>query len=202
MSEKVKAIDKRTVRTKMAIKEALAELLATKDIDSINVVDISQIAGISRKTFYYYYQGIWELVDEIEKEITDVLLNAITSIDFRKAIHNPSMLLAPISEFFSGSKGFYRKLIQNDHNFKIWDTILVAMKKKAKATFQNLVNINENDFNLMIEFYLDGLFGAFKTWTASEDQSEINHASALLSHLIFEGVSSSILPGVLEKGLF
>ena len=57
-------MDKRILKTKRAIKNAYAELLSYKNINDITIKDIADGANISRKTFYFYYQGIWEIDEE------------------------------------------------------------------------------------------------------------------------------------------
>ena len=60
--------DRRVIRTKQAIHKALTELLEQKDIADITVSELAQTAAISRKTFYNYYNTIYEVLDEIENE--------------------------------------------------------------------------------------------------------------------------------------
>ena len=61
--------DRRVARTKRAIYSAFAQLLSERDIDDITISDIVNIADINRKTFYNYYSGIYDLLNEIEDNI-------------------------------------------------------------------------------------------------------------------------------------
>lgn len=51
--------DMRCIKTKKAIKNALANLMTEKDISQITVTDISELAMINRKTFYAHMWGIF-----------------------------------------------------------------------------------------------------------------------------------------------
>ena len=53
--------------TQKAIIETFMRLLEQKPLDKITVKDIIEECEISRGTFYYYYQDIPALVDEIFK---------------------------------------------------------------------------------------------------------------------------------------
>ncbi|MBQ1891706.1 MAG: TetR/AcrR family transcriptional regulator, partial [Firmicutes bacterium] len=66
-------MDRRVIKTKRAIKKAFFALLVEKDLNDISVTDISRIAEINRKTFYNYYTGVFQLVDELENEILSKL---------------------------------------------------------------------------------------------------------------------------------
>lgn len=51
--------------TKRVIREAFLQLLNEKTLSKITVKDITDRCGINRNTFYYHYQDIPELVEEI-----------------------------------------------------------------------------------------------------------------------------------------
>ena len=61
--------DRRVLKTKRAIRNALAQLLVEKELDEITVKDVADTADINRKTFYNYYTGIHQVIDEIESGI-------------------------------------------------------------------------------------------------------------------------------------
>ena len=52
-------------RTKNAIRQSFMELLAERSIDKITIGDIAQRSEITRNAFYYYYQDIYALVEDI-----------------------------------------------------------------------------------------------------------------------------------------
>lgn len=49
--------------TKLALELSLKRLLLNKPLDKITVTDIAQDCGISRMTFYYHFQDIYDLVE-------------------------------------------------------------------------------------------------------------------------------------------
>lgn len=51
--------------TKQAIVRSFLELLDEEPFDRITVTQIAQRCGISRNTFYYHYQDIFSLVDDM-----------------------------------------------------------------------------------------------------------------------------------------
>ena len=62
-------LDRRTVRTRTALREALAdEILATGDLSQVTVTAVADRAGITRRTFYSHYRDIPGLVRSIEDE--------------------------------------------------------------------------------------------------------------------------------------
>ena len=49
--------------TKRALEESLKRLLLTKPLNKITIADITSDCGISRMTFYYHFQDIYDLVE-------------------------------------------------------------------------------------------------------------------------------------------
>ena len=68
-----KKTDRRTMKTKRALAEALAEFLATKELHRITVQEIADKADVNRVTFYHHYQDVYELYDKLETEVVNVM---------------------------------------------------------------------------------------------------------------------------------
>lgn len=64
--------------TKKAITDTFLELLNEKRLDRITVKDIVTKCGVSRKTFYYYFDDIYDL---LEKNLEDLKQESIAKID-------------------------------------------------------------------------------------------------------------------------
>lgn len=60
--------------TKRAITESFIRLIGEKPLDKITVKDIVEDCGITRNTFYYHYQDIYELLHEILEHETEPLM--------------------------------------------------------------------------------------------------------------------------------
>lgn len=62
-------IDRRTLKTNKAIRNALAELLMQKELHKVTVQDISDKADINRATFYKHFADVYDLYDKTEQEV-------------------------------------------------------------------------------------------------------------------------------------
>ena len=61
--------DVRVIKSKKAIRDALFSILASKPINKITIKEISETAGINRKTFYTHYDSIEDIITEMENEL-------------------------------------------------------------------------------------------------------------------------------------
>ena len=74
-------LDRRTARTRAALRKALAEEIdATGDLTSVTVTGVTERAGLTRRTFYSHYKDIPDLVLHIEKEALAELRPAVEQL--------------------------------------------------------------------------------------------------------------------------
>ena len=88
--------------TKQAIKSAFMKLLNEQPLNKISVRSIVEECGINRNSFYYHFQDIPSLIEEIVMEEIDTLiakyptissLNECVNLAFRFAIENKKAVL-------------------------------------------------------------------------------------------------------------
>ena len=70
-------MDRRVVRTRQQLREALTELLKTKSVQDITVCELADKVDISRGTFYLHYKNVFDMLEKIEQESLDNLTNRI-----------------------------------------------------------------------------------------------------------------------------
>lgn len=77
--------------TKAAIKAAFIEKLGQKPFDTVSVAEITRAAGINRVTFYSHYDNVCALMAEVETEMADEVISAMSglfkSADFHELTH-------------------------------------------------------------------------------------------------------------------
>src|SRR5438128_5231066 len=74
MAEKAESVDRRILKTRLALRDALLALLATKSWDEISIQEICHQANVGRSTFYLRYQGKEDLLEESLNDLRDFLI--------------------------------------------------------------------------------------------------------------------------------
>lgn len=70
----MKTIDRRSARTRLALREALAaEIHETGDLSKVTVTGVTKRADVTRRTFYSHYKDIPDLVASVEDETVEEL---------------------------------------------------------------------------------------------------------------------------------
>ncbi|MCQ2480695.1 MAG: TetR/AcrR family transcriptional regulator [Clostridia bacterium] len=74
-------------RTKVEIMETFEEILREKQIENINVKDITDKCGLNRKTFYYYFSDIDDLMNKtFDYEVKYYIKNVNSESSERSAV--------------------------------------------------------------------------------------------------------------------
>ena len=60
--------DRRVIRSKMRMREALISLMQEKLFPEITARDITDRADLNRATFYLHYNNVFDLLEELEEE--------------------------------------------------------------------------------------------------------------------------------------
>lgn len=75
------ACDRRTLRTRRALRDALAEeIVVTGDLGQVTVTAVTDRAGVTRRTFYSHFRDIPDLVGQIEAEAIDELRPLVAAL--------------------------------------------------------------------------------------------------------------------------
>ncbi len=175
--------------TKKAIKESFWKLLNEQPLNQISVRDIVEDCGINRNSFYYHFQDIPSLIEEIVMDAANVLINKypnISSIDecfeaaFRFSLDNKKAILH----------------ICNSVNRNIYEQYLMQICEYVVTTYFNTVfhenAISEEYRSLFILFTKCELFGLFIDWVNSGmPENAIDKLKHILS--ISSGLSDEMI---------
>ena len=70
-------MDLRQRKTRKAIKEAFLKLHEKKPVEKITVKELAGIAQISKATFYLHYRDIYDLAEQLQKEVIEEIYQSI-----------------------------------------------------------------------------------------------------------------------------
>jgi len=189
MTSENRAPDRRVIKTKRAIKSAFARLMAERDINDITISDIAALADVNRKTFYNYYAGIYEVVDEIENDIIERFDEVLTEIDFTMNMSRPYMVFEKITAVISTDPEFFGYLMSMNSNVSLTTKLVGMLKAKVKAILQKYITIEESKLDLMLEFMVTGMVAVYQQWYNSDRSEPIEEIGEVINQLSFNGVN-------------
>ncbi|MBS5660783.1 MAG: TetR/AcrR family transcriptional regulator C-terminal domain-containing protein [Clostridiales bacterium] len=181
--------DRRVARTKKAIKNAFAELMSEKEISEITVKDIAETADVNRKTFYNYYNSVYDIVNEIENELVLAFDNVLSNIDFKQEMKNPYGIFEKLTGVINQDFDFYSRLMKMNHNANLMQKLYVALKDRMKASFLSQTDIEEPQLDIVVNYMISGMLSVYQSWFNSDRAESIEELSKTVSIMTFSGIN-------------
>lgn len=152
--------------TKQAIKSSFMKLLNQQPLSKISVRDIVEDCGINRNSFYYHFQDIPSLIEEIIKEDADRIieqhptvnsLRECVNIMFRSALENKKAVL---HIYNSANRDIYEKSMMKLCEYvvtKYLETVFGKDPESEKARASAIIFFKCELFGLSFEWIEKGM---------------------------------------------
>lgn len=184
-----KKVDRRIAKTKKAIYRAFAQLLSEKNINDITIKDIADRADINRKTFYNYYDGIYELTDEIENKIIDSFEKVIREHNVSELLHNPNKMFDELVKIIDSDLDFYQHLISLESNSNLVSKLFISLKSRAKEVISEYSVLNDATLDIVLDFVISGMFTVFQRWFNSSKEHSLDDMAKIVATLSYNGIN-------------
>lgn len=183
-------LDRRSKYSMQVIRQSLFELLETKTLEKITVVDICSKADINRGTFYKYYRDVPDLYDKTENLLVEQIFSLIPDsgtafVDFPNNLFF-SQILTIISEnkeftYIAQNKTFSERLSK-----KLLTFFVPYLHQMLQA---KCPNASGTDADLLLEYILGGCIRVVSYWLKNGMQIPINEINQKLSTFISYSIS-------------
>ncbi|MEE5992264.1 MAG: TetR/AcrR family transcriptional regulator [Oscillospiraceae bacterium] len=149
--------------TKKAIRETFLTLLRKKPVSRITIREIVEECGINRNTFYYHYQDLPQLIEEIITDETERVINQcnnISSIEecvevvVNELMRNKIPILH-LHQSSVSSRIFYEQYLRK---------VCVHFTESFLKITLSETEISEADRNTLTHFYQCTCFGYLIEW--------------------------------------
>lgn len=184
--------DRRILKTKKAIYDALVRLMQKKSLNSITVTELSELADINRKTFYKYYSTVNDVLDEVIGELVNSLNDLINEMSKDYNILSPRTLFALLNTIMSDSD-IMRGLFESDNGNLLFN----KLQKTLQQTIVNELNANKiktnvppSQYQFIASYVSGGMVSAYYEWITSPKKTPLDEMTQTLTALIISGVRS------------
>lgn len=177
----------KTEQTKADIREAFWRLYATKPIDKISVVQVCELAGYNRGTFYLHFSDIYDVLASIEESLLAGMTECVEAC--MKRLRRDSSKLSCIAAckdvvlYYERNKSHISVLLgeQGDPSF------IYRLKENLKPLWREYVVGSENgrssgEIDLILEYTLAGTLFMISRWLANPGQTSARQ----LAHLVYD----------------
>jgi AcrR family transcriptional regulator len=167
--------------TKRLIREALIEMLRTRNINKISIRELCQVPGINRTTFYNHYGSQYDVLNEIaEAFIQSTSFAIINDIEAGKNIDE---CLTRVLQYMKDHLEF-AKLVLDKDNYDLINHIKIALPQFDQMVVRNLPEGLDLDEKKAIASYVQyGTVRLLKEWIASDCLKSPEEESKLILYI-------------------
>lgn len=165
-------MDKRVLKTKTAVFNAIFDLSTEKSLDKITVVELCEKAKINKSTFYLHYKGIDDCFKKCFDYFTDRVLSLSNNIKYLEVAYSPEGLIDTILDVVEKNMQFIIKF----KNSVVYDSSIRMLKEKFINAIcaSNHLNISDNYHQVTkITFVVGGCLDAITYYLPQYDRNEL-----------------------------
>lgn len=179
--------DRRVLKTKRAIRNAFAQLLSERNMNDITITDIAELADINRKTFYNYYAGIHEVVDEIENDLVEEFSDTLSETEFPDHLEVILSIFEKLTSIFNTDLDFYGNLFLTQGNSGLMEKITTLIKERLKECTLRGGKQQGPEVEMGIDFAVSGMISVYRDWFNSNREQSIEEISTVVSTMCSGG---------------
>jgi len=192
MSERL--ADRRIIRTKRMIRDALTLLMEEKGFEAITVRDLTERADINRGTFYLHYEDKYDLLEQCEEEIINGIKKLALKINPKDALSfdgqkEPFPFIVYLFEYFHENSSFMKAALGPNGDAAFQE----KLKELIKNTFyQNILsNLQQEDMLVPIDFLIAYIssanLGVIQHWLESGMEKSPREMALILARITLLG---------------
>lgn len=149
------------VSTKEAFAMALKKMMSVKPMEKITVKDLVEICGVNRQTFYYHFDDIFDLLEWVfEEDAKRALPKEVVYEHWREDV-------MVFFEYLYENRIFVINIFNSNSRLYMLRFLKERLQSCIRA-FADIVakdmNIDRQDFDFVIEFYVNGVIGLISQW--------------------------------------
>jgi len=192
--------DRRVIKTKHSIREALVTLIEKKGFDAITVTDLTETANINRGTFYLHYEDKFDLLRKIEEELIlaiDHIIEDVSYYDFLDDIfeNKPLRFLVDMFDFISDNKRLFKAILGPTGDRQFYNTLREFMISSIYSRNKEIIELLEKS-NISLEYFTAYIssahLGVIEHWLNNDLDLSPHDVAMLLTKMFKIGPSGVI----------
>ena len=163
--------DKRSRRTRSAVKLALLKLLKNKPLSEITVKELTMLAGVNRNSFYTHYQSVDNIFDDLNEDVLFSCEKILEKYTYEQFKQNPYPLLKEISSALSTNRHYMEYLVFADTTAGFLRKLKDSLCDKLYAVYLYERGDENPVVPYMLAFLVSGVFELY--YKFFKDQGKI-----------------------------
>lgn len=186
-------MDRRTVKTRQMLQDALFDLLHEKSFEAIDIQEITDRADTARVTFYRHYGTKEELLLDVIETIYQGMQAALQAVsveslmDFRQTPPNQILF-----DFLENDRALYKKLFTGSISAFIQQRLRHYIVQQVVLTFSTAPRYADLPIALIANHTASCVIGNVMWWLSEDVPYSANYMARLTHWLSMMGVMTYI----------
>lgn len=184
--------DRRQIKTKRAIRDALITLMEDKDISQITIRELSDCADINRKTFYAHYNSVEDVLDEIEDNILAGLAELMRAGGIGGGSIDPDFIFRSINAIINKDIDFYSHFARTGLISFLQTKVKNFFRESLTEYIASNTDIDKATVPFVSEFIASGMVALYVDWFDGESRISLSELADLAANLMANGLGGII----------
>lgn len=177
MGERIQ--DRRVRKTRKLLRQSLFQLMEHKRVQDITVREITELSDLNRGTFYIHYKDVFDMVEQIERELFEDFNQVFENFTPDMAHNDPLPLFIELFRYLKENADVARVLIGPHGDVAFLNRLKTLVRERCLAAWQQLFAFSgESNFDYFYAFIASGFVGLIDRWY-QQDMPEEPEAMAL-----------------------
>ena len=180
--------DRRIRKTKQLLRQSFASLLAEKPLEDITVKELTERADITRGTFYCHYKDIYDLKDQIERELFDEFVAVIDGYGVDNLRRELQPVMVDVFRFLQRNREFSMVIsaYKTDNLFFAW--VRSEIFRRGLSEWQRIYGFQDSlQWDYYLDFVVAGCVTMLQSWIKREMRETPEEMGALAARFILYG---------------
>ncbi|USL34149.1 TetR/AcrR family transcriptional regulator [Priestia megaterium] len=186
--------DRRIIRTKRFIRDALTELMEEKGFEGVTVRDLTKKADINRGTFYLHYQDKYDLLKKSENEVIQEIQEFIKKANPNEIVsanlqEQPLPFIIALFEYIQENARFMQVMLGPKGNpgfyLKIKEVMKTNMLEKLKLIDNKISPLVPLEY--LMSYVTSAHLGVIQHWLEQDMKQSPREMALTLASMTFLG---------------
>lgn len=189
----VSKMDRRIVKTRKGLRDALKDLLREKSIEQIDIQEITDRANTARVTFYRHYSTKEELLLDMIEQIYEDMADRVSIISVEQVLDfqgaPPSL---PLFEFLATDRDFYKKLFAGSVSGIVQQRLRRYIVQQITTRFSQAPQYANLPLFIMSNYIASATIGNLMWWLVDDLPYTPEHISRMTHWISVMGVMNLV----------
>lgn len=180
-----------TKKRKQMLADSLKRAISKKSFSKVTVSEIVEDCGINRKTFYYHFEDLYDLLRwTLEQETIEVLKQFNLAVEYEEAI---SFVLDYMEQNAQMLNNVYHSVGRDElKRFFYLDFFCLIHSAVDQAEKIEKISVSESFKTFLCQFYTEAVAGILLHWIAQRSIQNREQIVLYTSTLLRSGIPSAL----------